>query len=201
MTGLVSAALLVLTLASTVLAPPPPGPAPGPAPEHGSRTVPEPARAPTTAQWPLHPRPEVLTGFAPPAQDWLAGHRGVDLAGFPGQEVRAALAGTVTFAGRIAGRGVVVVEHGGRRTTYEPVAASAPRGTEVAAGDPIGTLEGSPGHCVPWVCLHWGLIAGSEYRDPLDLLSLGPVRLLPLLPDLLRRADGPGGRRSGAVRW
>ena len=43
---------------------------------------------------------------------------------FSGQPFfRSALAGRVSFAGRIAGRGVVVVGHGATRTTYEPVAA------------------------------------------------------------------------------
>ena len=35
--------------------------------------------------WPLTPVPEVLAGFDPPDQPWGAGHRGVDLAGSPGQ--------------------------------------------------------------------------------------------------------------------
>src|SRR3954449_10514353 len=74
------------------------------------------------AVWPLDPRPSLVTGFDPPTTPWGAGHRGVDLLGQPGQTVRAALAGTVTFAGTLAGRGVVVVSHGATRTTYEPVA-------------------------------------------------------------------------------
>ena len=42
----------------------------------------------------------------------------------PGQPVHTALAGTVTYAGLLAGRGVVVVDHGATRTTYEPVTAA-----------------------------------------------------------------------------
>jgi murein DD-endopeptidase MepM/ murein hydrolase activator NlpD len=50
------------------------------------------------------------------------GHRGVDLAAVAGAPVLAAGAGTVVFAGTVAGRGVVSVDHsGGLRTTYEPV--------------------------------------------------------------------------------
>ena len=56
--------------------------------------------------------------------------------GTVGQPVRAALPGTVTFAGMLAGRGVVVVDHGATRTTYEPVAATVAVGTPVAAGAP-----------------------------------------------------------------
>ena len=60
-------------------------------------------------EWPLRPRPAVVAGFDPPADPWGAGHRGVDLLGHAGQPVRAALPGTVTYAGGLAGRGVVVV--------------------------------------------------------------------------------------------
>jgi len=84
--------------------------------------------------WPLHPRPQVVDGFDPPATPWGSGHRGVDLAGHAGQEVHTALAGTVTFAVRLAGRGVVVVDHGGLRTTYEPVSASVQVGDRLAKG-------------------------------------------------------------------
>ena len=79
---------------------------------------------------------------------WLPGHRGVDLAAERGDVVRAARAGTVTVAGDIAGRGVVVVSHlGGLRTTYEPVVAVVAVGDAVDAGDVIGTLAGGDVHC------------------------------------------------------
>lgn len=130
--------------------------------------------------WPLRPVPKVVAGFDPPAQPWQAGHRGVDLLGSPGQPVRTALAGQVSFAGRIAGRGVVVVTHGETRTTYEPVAASVPVGTTVAAGDLIGRLETPGSHCFPRACLHWGWLRGATYLNPLELVGVRPVRLLPL---------------------
>jgi murein DD-endopeptidase MepM/ murein hydrolase activator NlpD len=130
--------------------------------------------------WPLDPRPEVVQRFDPPAHRWEAGHRGVDLAGHLGQPVHAALGGQVTFAGRLAGRGIVVVSHGATRTTYEPVAASVSAGDRVRAGDVIGSLQLFSSHCFPAVCLHWGLIEGREhYLDPLALVGAGPVRLFP----------------------
>ena len=140
------------------------------------------ALAPTGGEpvWPLDPRPEVVEGFAPPAERWGPGHRGVDLSGTPGQRVRAARAGTVTFAGGLAGRGVVVVDHGATRTTYEPVRAAVGVGDRVSAGSMIGTLETFGSHCWPASCLHWGLREGEEYLDPLTLVGGGPVRLLPL---------------------
>lgn len=133
--------------------------------------------------WPLHPTPEVVRGFDPPASPYGAGHRGVDLLGRPGQPVRTALAGTVTYAGRLAGLGVVVVSHGTTRTTYQPVLATVTIGQPLARGDPVGTLELPGSHCFPRACLHWGWIAGETYLDPLRLVGAGPVRLLPLWRD------------------
>ena len=139
--------------------------------------------------WPLVPEPAVIAGFDPPADEWGAGHRGVDLLAAPGQVVLAALPGQVSFAGSLAGRGVVVVDHGPTRTTYEPVAATVAVGTEVAAGSQIGTLEMAGSHCFPRACLHWGWIEGETYLDPLRLVGAGPVRLLPLWqPQLLDEA-------------
>ena len=73
---------------------------------------------------------------------------------------------------------------GGLRTTYEPVLPAVRVGTTVAAGDLIGHLMPGHGDCGParW-CLHWGLLRGSTYLDPLTLLRRGPVRLLPLPAD------------------
>ncbi|MGX9228951.1 peptidoglycan DD-metalloendopeptidase family protein [Streptomyces albus] len=53
-------------------------------------------------------RPRVPRGWDPPPQPWAPGHRGVDLAARPGQPVRAVADGKVSFAGKVAGRGVVV---------------------------------------------------------------------------------------------
>ncbi|MEU4687860.1 M23 family metallopeptidase [Actinoplanes sp. NPDC023714] len=136
--------------------------------------------APAPFRWPVA-APQVVRRFDPPPERWLAGHRGVDLASRPSAAVRASGAGTVVFAGRVAGRGVVSVAHaGGLRTTYQPVTASVALGDRVAAGDPIGVVEiGHPG-CPAPVCLHWGLRRDDDYLDPLALLGLGRVRLLPL---------------------
>ena len=133
------------------------------------------------AHWPLDPRPEIVARFDPPSSTYGAGHRGVDLLGQPGEPVVAPLAGTITFAGNLAGRGVVVIDHGTRRTTYEPVLAAVHVGDVVAAGQPIGALETALSHCFPRSCLHWGLIVDGEYSDPLELLGGGRhIRLLPL---------------------
>jgi murein DD-endopeptidase MepM/ murein hydrolase activator NlpD len=122
----------------------------------------------------------VVQGFVAPSSPWGPGHRGVDLLGRAGERVEAARAGRVVFAGPLAGRGVVVVDHGALRTTYEPVAASVALGARVDAGATIGHLRLASSHCFPRACLHWGLIRGHTYLDPLTLLGGGEVRLLPL---------------------
>jgi murein DD-endopeptidase MepM/ murein hydrolase activator NlpD len=130
--------------------------------------------------WPVQPAPRVVRAFDPPDSTWGAGHRGVDLAGTIGQTVHAALAGRITFAATLAGRGVVVVDHGSTRTTYEPVVSLVRVGDAVARGQPIGTLQLAGSHCVPAACLHWGWRRGSTYLDPLLLVGGGPIVLLPL---------------------
>lgn len=116
----------------------------------------------------------VVRGFDPPADDWLPGHRGVDLAAEVGSVVRAADSGVVSVAQTIAGRGVVAILHGELRTTYEPVTPTVRAGQSVSAGDVIGTVQA--GHCAAG-CLHFGLKRGEEYLDPLDEVTA--VRLLP----------------------
>ncbi|MFJ8847813.1 murein hydrolase activator EnvC family protein [Streptomyces cyaneofuscatus] len=164
--------------------------------------------------WPLAGRPAVLRGWEPPATPYGPGHRGVDLAARPGDAVVAAATGRVSFAGRVAGRGVLVIELAGSgapplRTTYEPVRALVGKGDEVVAGQPVGVLEAGPFHCAGG-CLHWGLRRGDAYLDPLSLLPRallrrGPSRLLPVFG-----VPEPGGapqpaalsrvRRAGSLR-
>jgi murein DD-endopeptidase MepM/ murein hydrolase activator NlpD len=133
---------------------------------------------PPEAVWPLDGPVSVVRAFDPPAEQWGRGHRGVDLAGSVGAPVRAAADGRITYAASLAGRGVVVVDHGGVRTTHEPVTAAVAVGTRVSAGTVIGRLAAGS-HCAQ-PCLHWGLIEGNTYRDPLNLiLADAHVRLLP----------------------
>jgi hypothetical protein len=108
--------------------------------------------------------------------------------------VLAAEAGQVSFAGTIAGRGVVVVQHeGGTRTTYEPVTPSVSVGDVLDAGAPVGHLQLFGSHCFPRWCLHWGLVEGRDhYLDPLLLVGAAPVILLPLQPGVLLQGTLPG---------
>ncbi|HEY3869368.1 MAG TPA: peptidoglycan DD-metalloendopeptidase family protein [Actinocrinis sp.] len=168
------------------------GPAVPAAPSHAADRAPGPPEQQVpTWSWPLSVRdgkpPPVVRPFRPPARRWLPGHRGVDLAAPPGAAVLAAGAGTVAFAGTLFGEGVVVVSHGGVRTSYEPVAAGVHTGQRVARGDLLGTLatdslpRADPGG--QGTVLHWGLLTGRghtvRYYDPLLLLGFGHLRLEP----------------------
>ena len=115
--------------------------------------------------------------FDRPLHRWSPGHRGVDLAAAPGTTVRAPAAGVVTFAGPVAGRGVVTVLHtDGLRSSLEPVSTTLVVGDQVSRGTPLGTLEDRAGHDG----LHWGVRDPTTYLDPLSLLTrAGPVVLLP----------------------
>ncbi|WP_072687568.1 M23 family metallopeptidase [Rhodococcus marinonascens] len=151
----------------------------------GAALLAPPADAASTSafDWPLHPRPRVVRAYDNPEHDWLPGHRGVDLEGAPDRAVLSAGTGVVAFAGTVAGKPVVSIDHpGGLRTTYEPVTARVTAGMRVGRGTVLGILE--PGHpgCVAPVaaCLHWGLRRDRKYLNPLGLVRVAPVRLEPV---------------------
>jgi murein DD-endopeptidase MepM/ murein hydrolase activator NlpD len=187
--GVLAVVLLAVVLLAGLLTVPGAAGAEQPAGTGGSSAVGWPVRAAAadgplapagSYSWPLPGFPTVVRDFDPPPHPFGRGHRGVDLAGAAGGPVLAAGAGTVVFAGPLAGRGVVSIDHpGGLRTTYEPVLASVAAGELVERGQQIGTLEaGHPG-CASAACLHWGLRRGADYLDPLQLLAPGPLRLMP----------------------
>jgi murein DD-endopeptidase MepM/ murein hydrolase activator NlpD len=117
----------------------------------------------------------VIRGFSPPATPYGPGHRGVDLAAEPGTAVRAALGGSVHFAGPVAGHGWVTVDHGGGLvTTYgwlDPIVVA--RGQHVGTGGVLGHLAADAAH------LDWGARRDGTYIDPLSLLGRWRARLVP----------------------
>ncbi|GAY16647.1 M23 family metallopeptidase [Mycobacterium sp. shizuoka-1] len=144
--------------------------------------------------WPLRPPPVMTRAFDAPSPDWQRGHRGVDLAGVPGQPVYATASATVVFAGTLAGRPVVSLAHpGGLRTSYEPVEAQVAVGQLVDSASVLGRLAAGHQGCPVAACLHWGAMWGpasrAQYVDPLGLLAATPVRLKPLAAP-----GGPGAR-------
>ncbi|MFE3072791.1 peptidoglycan DD-metalloendopeptidase family protein [Streptomyces sp. NPDC059247] len=186
---------LALTLPSGLLGPSPGpmGPGSGP-PVSGSGPVrpgsasPVPGSGPMGpgSVWPVGPPPPpVLRGWEPPPGPYAPGHRGVDLAAGAGTPVLAPVAGTVAFAGPVGGRGVLTLTLPGTgspplRTTFSPVAPLVAVGDRVAPGTPVARV--APGtHCAR-DCLHWGLLRGERYLNPLVLVEREPSRLLPLPP-------------------
>jgi murein DD-endopeptidase MepM/ murein hydrolase activator NlpD len=148
--------------------------------------------------WPLTGDAVVTRPFAPPTTAWGAGHRGVDQGGAGGGPVVSSGPGRGSYAGLLAGRGVVTVTHdGGLRTTYEPVDAEVVVGQQVTTGTVIGFLAAGHASCAPAAtCLHWGLLRGETYLDPLSLVTQGRLRLLPLGGDGAAR---PAGLQASTV--
>jgi murein DD-endopeptidase MepM/ murein hydrolase activator NlpD len=115
---------------------------------------------------------------APPCT-WCPGNRGIEYGPRPGQTVTAVAAGTVTFAGSVAGTRYVVVDHAdGIRATYGRLATTdVRRGQAVAAGDPIGTTTDGF-----YFGLRRGLAPDDRPVDPTPMLGVRryPARLVPL---------------------
>jgi murein DD-endopeptidase MepM/ murein hydrolase activator NlpD len=93
--------------------------------------------------------------------------------------VVAAASGVVSYAGQVAGRGVVAIDHGGGVvSSIEPVESSVATGASVAAGEAIGGVS-SGGHCAAR-CVHFGVRIDGEYVSP--FLFLGGLPRAVLLP-------------------
>lgn len=128
-----------------------------------------------TWAWPTGGESRVLRPFAPPAQRWLAGHRGVDLDAGVGDTVVAPVGGRVIHAGPLAGRNVVSIDSGTHRVSLEPVAPIVEVGQEVERGEVLGVVEA--GHEPSG--LHWGVRTSSgRYVNPLRFI-VPAAHLLP----------------------
>ena len=153
------------------------GAIPGAGIRAGRPEVRQPVRVPPVDGEPVRP-------FESPEHAYGPGHRGVDLPADDGGAVVAPAAGTVTFAGPVAGRQVTVLQHAdGSVSSLEPVRAVVARGSPVGAGELVGRVE-APGdayeHCHV-SCVHWGVRVDGRYLDPWEWLGRGgPVRLLPV---------------------
>ncbi|MGH2754943.1 MAG: peptidoglycan DD-metalloendopeptidase family protein [Actinomycetota bacterium] len=144
------------------------------------------APAPAAAATWLIPPVEgvVAVRFQAPQVDWGPGHRGIDYQVPAGAPVRAAAAGTVSFAGEVAGSLAVTVDHpGGLATTYSILSeVYVAAGDRVGAGEPIGGVGGS--HPGADSGLHFGVKLEGRYVDPESYLGpvdvAGAIHLVPL---------------------
>jgi murein DD-endopeptidase MepM/ murein hydrolase activator NlpD len=102
--------------------------------------------------------------WRPPANPYAAGNRGIEFATVAGDQVLIAAAGSVTFAGNVAGTYYLVVLHpDGIRTTLGGLTGSPFRiGDNVARGQVAGTASGP---------IHFGARYGDLYIDPTPLLG------------------------------
>ena len=129
----------------------------------------------------------IIRDFEAPAHRFGPGHRGIDYGVPSGTPVVASGAGSVSFAGSVAGDGLfVTIEHlGGITTTYSYLSRiDVAQGVQVTQGQVIG-LSGD-GHEGGPAALHFGAKQNGEYIDPKlllsdfddisDLISLAPVQ-------------------------
>ncbi|WP_127474670.1 murein hydrolase activator EnvC family protein [Microbacterium sulfonylureivorans] len=148
---------------------------------HGAPGAPPPSESRPVGRgwaWPLTAF-RLEAPFVAPAHRYGPGHRGVDLRPSEGAAVRSPAAGSVAFAGPVAGRGILTIDHGGGLvTTLEPVETALVAGAEVSSGDVVGTTSAG-GHAAPGA-LHFGVRLHGEYINP--MLLLGGVPRAVLLP-------------------
>ncbi len=127
-------------------------------------------------RWPVAAA-TIVEPYRAPAHRYGPGHRGIDLAAPTGSDIVAPAAGVVAFAGRVADRPLVTIDHGGGLvSTLEPVAAAVAIGTLVASGDVVGT-GALGGHSAPDT-VHFGVREDGEYINPMILLGGVPRAIL-----------------------
>ena len=127
--------------------------------------------------WPTGSPASVVRGFDPPTVTWGSGHRGVDLSLQAGSPVLAAGDGTVVFAGAVAGRPVVSIDHAdGIRTTYEPVEASVAAGDVVTRGTSLRRGGRSAlGRAHRAEELHQPVASSASRRHPAQATEIGAI--------------------------
>jgi murein DD-endopeptidase MepM/ murein hydrolase activator NlpD len=158
------------------------------------------APALANADWLRPVEGRVVRGFRAPLTRFGAGHLGADLAAAPGTAVRAAGAGTVVFAGSVAGARHVVVRHpGGLRTSYSFLASVRVRaGQAVRRGTVLGTTGGTGEHHDGGV-LHLGLRIGDTFVDPMQLFASAALPVRVHLGPLGRAPAGHGAEARALV--
>lgn len=138
--------------------------------------------------------------FDAPSTTYGPGHRGIDFQVSAGALVRSAAAGTVKFAGFVAGERAVTVGHaGGLQTTYSMLSElRVERGDVVERGTFLGTVgrahQGQDGG------LHFGVKLDGAYVDP--VLFFGPLDLsgtLHLAPLVEQEQGGRSVSRRAAT--
>jgi murein DD-endopeptidase MepM/ murein hydrolase activator NlpD len=134
----------------------------------------------------------VLDPFRPPEGPYGAGNRGLEYATQPGSPVHVIGDGVVAFAGPVAGRLVVSVEHpDGLRSSLTGLASvSVATGAVLRLGDLVGLAGGR---------LHLGVRRDGTYLDPAGLMGRGAgggVHLVPTRPGTSAAPEGAAHQQS-----
>ena len=139
---------------------------------------------PTAAAWTWPADGPVLQPFLfDPAHPYAGGqHRGIDVGGDSGADVRAPATGVVTFAGTVpaSGRSLTVETAAGLSVTLTHLGTiDVAKGASVAEGDAVATIgaSGEPEVATPYV--HLGVRVAAEPQGYLDPLSFLPPRVAP----------------------
>lgn len=130
--------------------------------------------------WPVLGPRVVASSYRAPAQPWLSGHRGIDIAVIEPAEpalVRAPADGVVAFVGTVVDRELITISHAGNLvTTLEPVRSDLSPGATVSAGDAVGVV--STGGHTPHGLLHFGVRWHGQYINPMQLYGGIPRAVL-----------------------
>lgn len=128
----------------------------------------------------------ILDPYRAPSSPYGPGNRGIEYATEPGELIRAAADGTVTFVGAVGGNLFVTVAHGaGLRTTYGYVGQTlVRRGASVTAGQVVAEAHGP---------FHFTLRRDDEYLDPARWFGVLERRVW-----LVPHADSPRTRPARA---
>ena len=112
----------------------------------------------------------IIDPFRPPEDPYGSGNRGIEYDTEPGQVVRAAAAGTVSFAGAVAGSLYVTVDHGGGLVSSYSflMRVSVRTGARVDQGRVVGVAGDR---------LHFGVRVDDDYIDPAAFIGVRRVRV------------------------
>ncbi len=160
--------------------------------------------APAAGAWTWPAGGSVLQHFSfDPAHPYAAGeHRGIDVAGTPGEAVLAPRAGSVTFAGSVpgSGRAVTITTDDGYAVSLTHLGSvDVAEHVSVQEGDAIGRVGtgGEGEHPEPYV--HLGVRVASQDQGYLDPESFLPPRAAPAAPPPVAPAPPPAAGGSASA--